>query len=80
LWLFAIFYGYLAYFSHFGMLFEEKSGNPDMYMHITIFNGHVANHFKVGLGGFCSATPNANGKTKMFPIKSSKNFKKVQSN
>jgi hypothetical protein len=28
LWPFGIFYGYLAYFSRFGMLYQEKSGNP----------------------------------------------------
>jgi hypothetical protein len=28
LWPFGIFYGYLVYFSHFGRLFQEKSGNP----------------------------------------------------
>jgi hypothetical protein len=38
LWLFSIFYGYfvyvfygyLVYFSRFGMLYQEKSGNPDV--------------------------------------------------
>jgi hypothetical protein len=25
-----IFYGYLVYFSRFGMLYQEKSGNPDV--------------------------------------------------
>jgi hypothetical protein len=25
---FGIFYGYLIYFSRFGMLYQEKSGNP----------------------------------------------------
>jgi hypothetical protein len=25
---FGIFYGYLVYFSRFGMLYQEKSGNP----------------------------------------------------
>jgi hypothetical protein len=29
LWLFGIFYGYLVYFSHFGVLYQDKSGNPD---------------------------------------------------
>jgi hypothetical protein len=28
LWTFGIFYGHLVYFSHFGMLYQEKSGNP----------------------------------------------------
>jgi hypothetical protein len=28
LWPFGIFYGYLAYFSRFGKLYQEKSGNP----------------------------------------------------
>jgi hypothetical protein len=28
LWPFGIFYGYLVYFSRFGMLYQEKSGNP----------------------------------------------------
>jgi hypothetical protein len=28
LWPFCIFYGYLVLFSHFGMLHQEKSGNP----------------------------------------------------
>jgi hypothetical protein len=28
LWPFDIFYGYLVYFSRFGMLYQEKSGNP----------------------------------------------------
>jgi hypothetical protein len=27
LWSFGIFYGHLVYFSRFGMLYEEKSGN-----------------------------------------------------
>jgi hypothetical protein len=26
---FGIFYGYLVYFPHFGMLYQNKSGNPD---------------------------------------------------
>jgi hypothetical protein len=26
---FGIFYGYLVYFSRFGMLYRDKSGNPD---------------------------------------------------
>jgi hypothetical protein len=30
LWLFGIFYGYLVHFSSFGMLYQEKSGNPAM--------------------------------------------------
>jgi hypothetical protein len=28
LWPFGIFVGHLVHFSHFGMLFQEKSGNP----------------------------------------------------
>jgi hypothetical protein len=28
--LFGIFYGYLVYFSRFGMLYQEKSGNPGL--------------------------------------------------
>jgi hypothetical protein len=28
LWPFGIFYGHLVYFSHFGLLYYEKSGNP----------------------------------------------------
>jgi hypothetical protein len=28
LWPFGIFHGYLAYVSRFGMLYQEKSGNP----------------------------------------------------
>jgi hypothetical protein len=28
LWRFGKCYGYLVYFSHFGMLHQEKSGNP----------------------------------------------------
>jgi hypothetical protein len=28
LWPFGIFYGYLVYCSRFGMLYQEKSGNP----------------------------------------------------
>jgi hypothetical protein len=28
LWPFCIFYGYLVYFYHFGMLYQEKSGKP----------------------------------------------------
>jgi hypothetical protein len=30
LWLFGTFYGYLVHFSRFGMLYQEKSGNPDV--------------------------------------------------
>jgi hypothetical protein len=30
LWPFDIFYGYLVYFSRFGILYHEKSGNPDL--------------------------------------------------
>jgi hypothetical protein len=29
LWPFGLFYGYLVYFSRFGMLHQDKSGNPD---------------------------------------------------
>jgi hypothetical protein len=29
---FVIFYGHLAYFSRFGMLYEEKSGNPGTHV------------------------------------------------
>jgi hypothetical protein len=29
-WPFGIFYGHLVYFSQFGMLFQEKSGNPPL--------------------------------------------------
>jgi hypothetical protein len=29
LWSFGIFSGHLVYFFHFGMLLQEKSGNPD---------------------------------------------------
>jgi hypothetical protein len=29
LWSFGTFCGHLVYFSHFGMLYREKSGNPD---------------------------------------------------
>jgi hypothetical protein len=28
-WTFGMFYCYLVYFSRFGMLYQEKSGNPD---------------------------------------------------
>jgi hypothetical protein len=31
LWSFGIFYGYLEYFSRFGKLYQEKSGNPDRW-------------------------------------------------
>jgi hypothetical protein len=27
---FGIYHGYLVYFSHFGMFYQEKSGNPDL--------------------------------------------------
>jgi hypothetical protein len=33
LWLFGILRGCLVYFSRFGMLYEEKSGNPDLCTH-----------------------------------------------
>jgi hypothetical protein len=29
LWKISALYGHLVYFSHFGMLYQEKSGNPD---------------------------------------------------
>jgi hypothetical protein len=28
LWTFGVFYGYFVYFSRFGMLYQEKAGNP----------------------------------------------------
>jgi hypothetical protein len=31
LWPFSIFHGYLVYFSRFGMLYQEKSGNPALH-------------------------------------------------
>jgi hypothetical protein len=33
---FGIFYGYLVHFSHFCMLYQEKSGNP---------GGHIGRYF-----------------------------------
>jgi hypothetical protein len=30
-WPFGIFVGYLGYFSRFGMLYKEKSGNPGVF-------------------------------------------------
>jgi hypothetical protein len=30
LWPFGMSYGYLVYFSRFGMLYQEKSGNPGL--------------------------------------------------
>jgi hypothetical protein len=30
LWKISALYGHLVYFSHFGMLYQEKSGNPDL--------------------------------------------------
>jgi hypothetical protein len=42
LYLFGIFCGYLEYFSRFGMLYQEKSGNPGtkrglLQQHLTAF-------------------------------------------
>jgi hypothetical protein len=34
LWPFGIFCGHLIYFSCFGMLQPEKSGNPDRWLHL----------------------------------------------
>jgi hypothetical protein len=31
LWLFGIFSGYLVYFLRFGMMYQEKSGNPGQH-------------------------------------------------
>jgi hypothetical protein len=31
-WLFGIFVGYWVYFSRFGILHQEKSGNPDLHL------------------------------------------------
>jgi hypothetical protein len=41
LWPFGIFYGYLVYFSRFGTLYQEKSGNPVplLLLQITSFFG-----------------------------------------
>jgi hypothetical protein len=35
--LFGTFGGHLVYFPRFGMLYQEKSGNPDPYWYIFIF-------------------------------------------
>jgi hypothetical protein len=35
LWSFGLFYGHLVYFSRFGMLQQENSGNPELQ--ITLF-------------------------------------------
>jgi hypothetical protein len=34
LWTFGIVRGHLVYFSRFSILYEEKSGNPGMYIHV----------------------------------------------
>jgi hypothetical protein len=36
LWPFGIFYGHLVYFPHFGLLYQEKSGNPVLIVHQTL--------------------------------------------
>jgi hypothetical protein len=47
LWPFNIFYSRLVHFPRFGMLHQEKSGNPDRYWLATI----AFNHFFVPLFG-----------------------------
>jgi hypothetical protein len=48
LWLFGAFIAIWVYLSHFGLLYQEKSGNPGANPTIASYNASVVN--------FCNAT------------------------